>query len=125
MNTFALEDVKYDDSIASPSRAYAGDLEVTVPSIPIATSKPRHFGYRSISWALGFRERYSFVLCLCRFIFVVLGSDTDASHAVFIFGGALVGYCLARSPLMSPKTLSTSLVPGMSIKTTLGVYITW
>ncbi|KAF8205869.1 hypothetical protein K438DRAFT_2091961 [Mycena galopus ATCC 62051] len=49
--------------------------------------------YRSISWILGFRDKYSLLNC-------------------FIFGGALVGLCLARVQLMNPALTPHFLVPG-------------
>jgi len=49
--------------------------------------------YRSISWILGFRDRYSLLNC-------------------FVWGGALVGFCLARSVTMNPGKIAALLVPG-------------
>jgi len=49
--------------------------------------------YRSISWILGFRDKYSLLNC-------------------FVWGGALVGYCLARSVTMNPGKIAGLLVPG-------------
>ncbi|KAJ7640161.1 hypothetical protein B0H17DRAFT_960598 [Mycena rosella] len=49
--------------------------------------------YRSLSWILGFRDKYSLLNC-------------------FICGGALVGFCLARSMTMNPGRIADLLVPG-------------
>jgi len=49
--------------------------------------------YRSISWILGFRDKYSLLNC-------------------FVWGGALVGFCLARSVTMNPGTIAAQLIPG-------------
>jgi len=49
--------------------------------------------YRSISWILGFRDTYSLLNCI-------------------VWGGALVGYCLARSITMNPGTIAANLIPG-------------
>ncbi|KAJ6589089.1 hypothetical protein B0H19DRAFT_230385 [Mycena capillaripes] len=51
--------------------------------------------YRSISWILGFRDRYSLLNC-------------------FVWGGALVGFCLARSVTMNPNPtkIAVQLIPG-------------
>ncbi|ESK94359.1 hypothetical protein Moror_8169 [Moniliophthora roreri MCA 2997] len=49
--------------------------------------------YLSLSWMAGFRERYSLLLCL-------------------IFGDCLIGFCLARSPLMDPVKMKTWTTPG-------------
>ncbi|KAF7361274.1 hypothetical protein MSAN_01159800 [Mycena sanguinolenta] len=51
--------------------------------------------YRSISWILGFRDKYSLL-------------------NGFVWGGALVGFCLARSVTMNPTPakISAQLVPG-------------
>ncbi|KAJ7159836.1 hypothetical protein C8R43DRAFT_1124205 [Mycena crocata] len=55
--------------------------------------QPRGSVYRSISWILGFREKYSLLNC-------------------FIWGGALVGFCLARSITMNPGRAPDLLIPG-------------
>ncbi|KAJ6617915.1 hypothetical protein B0H10DRAFT_1796384 [Mycena sp. CBHHK59/15] len=55
--------------------------------------QPRSSVYRSLSWILGFKEKYSLVNCI-------------------IFGGALVGFCLARSITMNPSRTANQLVPG-------------
>ncbi|KAJ7916560.1 hypothetical protein B0H13DRAFT_1997740 [Mycena leptocephala] len=51
--------------------------------------------YRSISWILGFRDKYSLLNC-------------------FVWGGALVGFCLARSVTMNPNPskIAAQLIPG-------------
>ncbi|KAF7338935.1 hypothetical protein MVEN_01969600 [Mycena venus] len=49
--------------------------------------------YRSISWMLGFRDKYSLLNC-------------------FFWGGALVGVCLARTITMNPGRLPHLLIPG-------------
>ncbi|KAF7351675.1 hypothetical protein MSAN_01600400 [Mycena sanguinolenta] len=49
--------------------------------------------YRSASWVLGFREKYSLLNC-------------------FIWGGALIGICLARTPTFNPSRISHYLIPG-------------
>ncbi|KAJ6450892.1 hypothetical protein C8R45DRAFT_1042570 [Mycena sanguinolenta] len=49
--------------------------------------------YRSVSWVLGFKEKYSLLNC-------------------FIWGGALIGICLARTPTLDPSRLSNLLIPG-------------
>ncbi|KAJ6589625.1 hypothetical protein B0H19DRAFT_922845 [Mycena capillaripes] len=49
--------------------------------------------YRSISWILGFKEKYS----LLHFS---------------VWGGALVAFCLARSIAMNPARTSSLLPPG-------------
>ncbi|KAJ7176390.1 hypothetical protein C8R43DRAFT_872881 [Mycena crocata] len=48
--------------------------------------------YRSVSWIFGFREKYSLLNCV-------------------VWGGALVGFCLARSPSMNPERTPTVLPP--------------
>ncbi|KAF7313261.1 hypothetical protein MKEN_01013000 [Mycena kentingensis (nom. inval.)] len=62
----------------------------TVP--PPRASRSLNF-YRSISWILGFHERWSLLNCL-------------------IWGGAMVGFSLARSVTMNPSKLPGLLVPG-------------
>ncbi|KAF7365774.1 hypothetical protein MVEN_00451400 [Mycena venus] len=49
--------------------------------------------YRSISWMLGFRDKYSLLNCI-------------------VWGGALVGFCLARTITMNPGRIPHLLIPG-------------
>ncbi|KAJ7347607.1 hypothetical protein DFH08DRAFT_868325 [Mycena albidolilacea] len=49
--------------------------------------------YRSMSWMLGFRDKYSLFNC-------------------FVWGGALFGFCLARAMAMNPGRTPHLLVPG-------------
>ncbi|KAJ7278011.1 hypothetical protein C8J57DRAFT_1308393 [Mycena rebaudengoi] len=49
--------------------------------------------YRSISWILGFRDKYSLLNC-------------------FVWGGALVGICLARTITLNPGRTPHLLIPG-------------
>ncbi|KAJ7471829.1 hypothetical protein FB451DRAFT_308808 [Mycena latifolia] len=49
--------------------------------------------YTSLGWILGFRDKYSLLNC-------------------FVWGGALVGFCLARSITMNPGRTASLLVPG-------------
>ncbi|KAF7351674.1 hypothetical protein MSAN_01600300 [Mycena sanguinolenta] len=75
------------------------DKERAVSETPTSDKRPlgRQSGfaafYRSASWVLGFREKYSLLNC-------------------FIWGGALIGICLARSPTLNPSRISHFLVPG-------------
>ncbi|KAJ7714084.1 hypothetical protein B0H16DRAFT_531776 [Mycena metata] len=63
------------------------------PKRPQTGPQPRVLSfYRSISWILGFRDKYSLLNC-------------------FIWGGALVGFCLARSPTLNPGWNSESGLP--------------
>ncbi|KAG7441505.1 uncharacterized protein BT62DRAFT_937018 [Guyanagaster necrorhizus] len=54
---------------------------------------PGGAAYRTISGILGFKEQQSLLL-------------------YFIFGGALLGYCLYHAPMMNPKTMEKLTVPG-------------
>jgi len=65
------------------------------PPAPLAEKHKSHGlnFYRSISWILGFRDKYSLLNC-------------------FVWGGALVGFCLARSITMNPSGIANNLVPG-------------
>jgi len=49
--------------------------------------------YHAVSWIFGFNETYSLVLCI-------------------FFGGALIGFCLARTIMMSPANVRDLTVPG-------------
>jgi hypothetical protein len=67
--------------------------------------------YRSASWIVGFREPYSLVLrsyhCM-----LLLAVGVNAFDVVIFFGGALVGFCLARSFMMNPVNVRERTVPG-------------
>ncbi|KAJ7036742.1 hypothetical protein C8F04DRAFT_464560 [Mycena alexandri] len=82
--------------IGSASPPYIPDEGLSyVDQAQKVASKPAGTGsiYRSISWILGFREKYSLLNC-------------------FIWGGALLGFCLARSVAMNPSRTSSLLPPG-------------
>lgn len=49
--------------------------------------------YYTLSYTLGFKEKYSLSL-------------------LFVLGGALVGYCLARTMMMNPANVRDKTVPG-------------
>ncbi|KAJ3779001.1 hypothetical protein FB446DRAFT_711779 [Lentinula raphanica] len=49
--------------------------------------------YRSLSWMVGFKEKYSLIL-------------------FFVCGGALLGFCLARAYMMNGKIMRAQTVPG-------------
>jgi hypothetical protein len=92
-NPFTSHIVKGGATASSP-------VEEKVAHVPYdtVTPAPSKFGalgsaYRSVSWILGFKERFSLVL----FIF---------------FGGALVGFCLARTKMMSPYNVRTLTIAG-------------
>ncbi|EEB91648.1 hypothetical protein MPER_09963 [Moniliophthora perniciosa FA553] len=77
----------YQSSIAT-------SLPQATPSYPrIGKRNPAVSLYISLSSMVGFREKYSLFL-------------------LFVFGGALVGYCLARSLLMNPGKMRSMTVPG-------------
>ncbi|KAF7293184.1 hypothetical protein HMN09_01196400 [Mycena chlorophos] len=99
-NPYALQGV--DEKPASP--------------VQLQTRKPRRSPglgiYRSISWILGFHEKYS----LLNF---------------FVWGGALIGFSLARAVTLDPSTWKDQLVPGewfwfqhSSYKINLAIHIT-
>ncbi|KDQ55610.1 hypothetical protein JAAARDRAFT_37015 [Jaapia argillacea MUCL 33604] len=74
------------------------DFDEKVPQSPKAPSTRSRFDgltsiYRSVSWILGFRERYSLLLMI-------------------IFGGALVGFCLARAMMMRPANVRDLTIAG-------------
>jgi len=87
-----IESTLYAPDSFSP---YTIDEEkpLETPSRPTEIRQPQGSIYRSVSWILGFRDKYSLLNC-------------------FIWGGALVGYCLARSPTMNPAKIANLLVPG-------------
>jgi hypothetical protein len=72
--------------------------------------KQRGSIYRSISWILGFHDKYSLLNCK---------GNLASSHSRclcllgFIWGGAMVGFCLARSVTMNPSRTGALLVPGI------------
>ncbi|KAJ7181434.1 hypothetical protein C8R43DRAFT_869378 [Mycena crocata] len=63
--------------------------------LPTRENYPQEKGsiYRSVSWILGFREKYSLINC-------------------FVWGGALVGFCLARSMAMNPALTAGTMPAG-------------
>ncbi|KAJ6607455.1 hypothetical protein B0H10DRAFT_1818124 [Mycena sp. CBHHK59/15] len=90
------------DSFSPYTLAEDKDVDLDAQGHNFAPSRPKDYPdrrqpqssvYRSISWILGFKEKYSLVNC-------------------FIFGGALVGFCLARSITMNPSHTPKLLVPG-------------
>ncbi|ESK86437.1 hypothetical protein Moror_4944 [Moniliophthora roreri MCA 2997] len=68
-------------------------LQTPISNPRPAKSNPIGSVYMSLSWIAGFREKYSLLLFL-------------------IFGGALLGFCLARSLLMDPVRMRELTVPG-------------
>jgi hypothetical protein len=70
-------------------------------------------------------ERNTALLSVCIDFLYVVPSGTDAFHTVIIFGGALIGFCLAATPMMSVAKVRTKSVPGMSIKTLLERVYHW
>jgi hypothetical protein len=52
-----------------------------------------HHSYRAVSWIFGFREKYSLLLLI-------------------VFGGALIGFCLARSIMMNPANVRNMTISG-------------
>ena len=49
--------------------------------------------YYTLSYTLGFKEKYSLFLC-------------------FFFGGALVGFCFGRTLMMNPENVRNKTIPG-------------
>jgi len=71
------------------------DFPVSPPQAT-TTARKENFAlsfYHSLSWVLGFKEKYSLLL-------------------FFIFGGGLLGFCLARSMMLNPKLIEEQTVPG-------------
>ncbi|KAJ6602490.1 hypothetical protein DFH09DRAFT_899971 [Mycena vulgaris] len=87
----------YPESSFSPYTLDEEDkrLGVAPPRPESVPERPQQRGsiYRSISWILGFRDKYSLLNC-------------------FIWGGAMIGFCLARSVTMNPSQIANLLVPG-------------
>ncbi|KAF8175980.1 hypothetical protein K438DRAFT_1607983 [Mycena galopus ATCC 62051] len=85
-----------DDSDKSQARA-SSDSEtpgrLDLPQQPQRRQSRGSSFYRSLSWIFGFRDKYSLLNC-------------------FIFGGALIGICLARAPSMNPAVTPHLLAPG-------------
>lgn len=70
--------------------------------------------YRAISWIFGFKEKYS--LAFCEYM---VSEDFAPAYlnlsAVIFFGGALVGFCLARTMMMKPSNVRTMTVSGQYV----------
>jgi hypothetical protein len=95
---------RYYNPYASPSTPWkegvASQRDSDVPSHFVVPAQPKPSRnecfvnvYGAISWTLGFREKYSL-------LFFVL------------FGGALIGFCLARTMMMYPANIQHKTVPG-------------
>lgn len=65
--------------------------------------------YRSISWMFGFRENFSLLWCSYKSFHK---RSSCLITLVFICGGALLGFCLARSMTLNPKLLEPNTIPG-------------
>jgi hypothetical protein len=81
--------------------------------------------YRAISWIFGFKEKYS--LAFCEYM---VSEDFAPAYlslsAVIFFGGALVGFCLARTMMMKPSNVRTMTVSGQYIFASLfGSKVPW
>ncbi|ESK86443.1 hypothetical protein Moror_4950 [Moniliophthora roreri MCA 2997] len=106
-NSYVIRSVSYRDRRFSSSVSSApvssipeGSTAPVPESQPGETSYPRLEKrnavvslYMSLSWMAGFREKYSLVLLV-------------------IFGGALFGFCLARSPTMDGAKMRTLTTAG-------------
>jgi hypothetical protein len=66
--------------------------------------------YDAVSWICGFKEKYS--LALSAYTSIAPSAYLNFFSAVIFFGGALVGFCLARSIMMSPANLRSMTVSG-------------
>lgn len=67
--------------------------------------------YGAVSWTLGFREKFSLVLCSYKNS-VMLPAGSLLILVVIVFGGALIGFCLARAIMMYPANVRNKTVPG-------------
>ncbi|KAJ7579672.1 hypothetical protein C8J56DRAFT_963328 [Mycena floridula] len=73
-----------------------GLTESALPPQPQALAKKPNVVlsfYQSVSWILGFREKYSLL-------------------SFFVFGGGLLGFCLARAMTLNPKLTPGQTIPG-------------
>uniref|UniRef100_A0A0W0FBL9 Uncharacterized protein n=1 Tax=Moniliophthora roreri TaxID=221103 RepID=A0A0W0FBL9_MONRR len=105
-NSYVIQSASYrDPRFSSVSSARISSIP-EVSTVPIPESQPQAISYprlekrnafvsfyMSLSWMIGFRENYSLVLLV-------------------IFGGALLGFCLARSPTMDGAKMRTLTIPG-------------
>jgi hypothetical protein len=84
----------------------------STPAPQITTAQPRKSrfeglasAYDALSWIFGFKEKYSLALRACKPMrekLNWLASDIlPKLFTVFVCGGALIGFCLARSMMMS------------------------
>ncbi|KAI3612079.1 hypothetical protein WG66_016170 [Moniliophthora roreri] len=103
-NAYVIRPAAYTDyhlgssQSATMSPVYQPSVAISPPQATpsysrIGTRNPVFSLYMSLSWMMGFREKYSLFL-------------------LFVFGGALVGYCLARSLLMNPGKMRSMTTPG-------------
>jgi hypothetical protein len=116
-------DIRTQDAYVDPPRIFAEDKEQLTeaesnvkPPLDKAPQKTSWFDsianiYRTVSWILGFNEKYSLAFRAC-----YMDDAFPITHSVLLvifFGGALIGFCLARSMMMSPANVRDKTVPGM------------
>ncbi|EEB91327.1 hypothetical protein MPER_10329, partial [Moniliophthora perniciosa FA553] len=114
-NSYVIRSASYRDRRFSSSVSSAPVSSIPeVSATPIPDSQPTHprlekrnaivSFYLSLSWMAGFREKYSLALLV-------------------IFGGALFGYCLARSPTMDGAKMRTLTTPGEFLWFNMPLYL--
>jgi hypothetical protein len=69
--------------------------------------------YRALSWILGFKEKYSLLNCKRNSV----PPSLLAHHVLrgFVWGGALVGFCLARALTMNPARTADAMPAGIAL----------
>ena len=92
------------------------------PKFPNAPLKSSRFEgarnvYNAVSRIFGFDEKYSLALCASGTLILPSLPSSLRSLAVIFFVGALIGFCLARTIMMSPGNLRDLTIPGRCLPT--------
>jgi hypothetical protein len=106
----------------SPYLPYASHSELPDPAdtrqpdVTVVRPRKSRFegfanAYSGVSWIFGFKEKYSLALCKCD-AFPEIRDSSSLQYAVIFFGGALIGFCLARTIMMSPANVREMTVSG-------------
>jgi len=88
-----LSPLNYPGSAASNSGRSAANMTVTLGDSHLQKQNFVASGYRALSWIFGFREKWTLVWALT-------------------FGGALLGFCLARAMTMNPRIAKKEAAAG-------------
>src|ERR1700733_14920648 len=121
-NPVALDAQRHDFNPYVPTSDSVKDerfANAEVQALPNAASKNSYFEdianvYGAGTRMFGFDEKYSLGLCACKHL---NPSYQLTPFSAIFFGGALIGFCLARTMMMSPTNLRDLTIPGGRLST--------